>query len=361
MHHCNWGYVEGSRHKYYEDETIKDRVVHGNNVFTCTFVPLAKFDENGQIIGDIDYTRHDEFVKKYSLHGMILFQMTGGISGPGGRETEAYHKAYITWMKAWVQHLKDMGITYDRYAMYPVDEPGLSDGLVKMYLDYAKLTREADPQVLMYTDPVYRITEEELREMLPYVDIWCPNRNGFLLDLSAEKFAIIKNSGKQVWTYECDGNAKHLSPLGYYRGQSWLAWRHGLTGIGFWTYCTSPEDPWFKSSVSPDYLMTYQGESVVSTKRWEAVRDGVEDYSMLSVLRDKVAKVRADSAKQEAVKKADALLGERAFAIAKFCNNRDVAPTNTGMSGARKLADEQWAAIQQMRRDLCEAIRECSP
>lgn len=360
LHHCNWGYVEGSRHKYYEDETIKDRVAHGNNVFTCTFVPLAKFDEKGRIVGDIDYKQHDEFVKKYSPHGMILFQMTGGISGPGGRETEAYRKAYIAWMTAWVQHLKDMGITYDRYAMYPVDEPGLSDGLVKLYLDYAKLTREADSKVLMYTDPVYRITEEELREMLPYVDIWCPNRNGFLLDLSAEKFAIIKNSGKQVWTYECDGNAKHLSPLGYYRGQSWLVWRHGLTGIGFWTYCTSPEDPWFKSNVSPDYLMTYQGDSVVSTKRWEAVRDGVEDYSMLTVLRDKAAKARADSKKQEAIKKADALLGERAFAIAKFCNNRDVAPTNTGMPGARKQADEQRSAIQQVRREIAAALNELS-
>lgn len=358
LHHCNWGYVEGSRHKHYKAETLKDRAAHGNNVFTCTFVPLAKFDENGTLIGDIDYKDHDEFVKEYAPQGMILFQMTGGISGPTGRETEVYRKAYVAWMTAWVQHLKDMGISYDRYAMYPVDEPGLSDGLVTLYLDYAKLTRKADPKVQMYTDPVHRITEEELQRMVPYVDIWCPNRNGFLLDIGAEKFAIIKNSGSQVWTYECDGNAKHLSPLGYYRGQSWLAWRHGLTGIGFWTYCTSSEDPWFKSSVSPDYLMTYQGESVVSSKRWEAVRDGIEDYSMLTVLRGHVSKARGDSKKQDAVKKAETLLGDRAYAIATFCNNRDVTPTNSGMPGARRRADEQWAAIQQMRRDICAAITE---
>ena len=106
--------------------------------------------------------------------------------------------------------------------------------------------------------------------------------------------------------------------------------------------------------------MTYQGDSVVSTKRWEAVRDGVEDYSMLTVLRDKAAKARADSKKQEAIKKADALLGERAFAIAKFCNNRDVAPTNTGMPGARKQADEQRSAIQQVRREIAAALNELS-
>jgi hypothetical protein len=361
LRHCNWGYVESSRHKHYEDESLEDRVAHGNNVFTTGFVPLARFDEQGNLVGEIDYGRHDEFVKKYAPHGVILFQMTGGISGPSGRESDAYRKAYLTWMKAWVQHLKEMGISYDRYAMYPVDEPGLSDGLVELYLCYAKLTREADPQVQMYTDPVHRITEEELREMLPYVDIWCPNRIGFLLDAGAEKWEIIKNSGAQLWTYECEGNAKHQSPLGYYRGQSWLAWRHGLTGIGFWTYCTSSEDPWFKSSVSPDYLMTYQGESVVSTKRWEAVRDGIEDYSMLTVLRNALEQARADTSKLEAIKKAEALLGERAFAIAKFCNNRDTTPTKTGLPGVRTLADEQWTAIQQMRREVSEAIIQLAP
>jgi len=357
LRHCNWGYIHGSRHQHYEAQSLEDRIAHGNNVFVTSFVPQATFDAQGELAGAIDYGRHDEFVRRYAPHGLILFQMTGGLSGPVGRESEAYRRAYRTWMQAWVKHLADMGIAYDRYAMYPVDEPGLHDGLVALYLFYAKLTREADPKVWMYTDPVHRITKEELTEMLPYVDIWCPNRIGFLLDVGADKWEIIKNSGGQLWTYECEGNAKHQSPLGYYRGQSWLAWRHGLTGIGYWSYCTSSADPWFKPTNTQDYLMTYQGETVVASKRWEAVRDGIEDYGMLTVLRDALGKAKAAGAGSEAIGRAEALLGERAQAIARFCNKDDTTPGRNGLPGARRLADRQWAAIQQIRRDLADAMQ----
>jgi hypothetical protein len=300
-------------------------------------------------------------VKKYSLHGVILFHNTGGISGPGKPGSEVYRKAYLAWMRQWVRHLRDLGVDYDQYAMYPVDEPGLRDGLVDLYLQNAKLTREADPKVQMYTDPVMRITAEELTEMLPLVDIWCPNRIGFLLDVGADKLEIIKNSGAQLWTYECEGNAKHQSPLGYYRGQSWLAWRHGLTGIGFWSYCTSAADPWFKPTDTQDYLMTYQGDRVVSSKRWEAVRDGIEDYSMLSILRAEVEKAKADGQKPQDVGAAQALLGERAFAISQYCDKDSTTPGKTGLPGVRKRADHRWATIQATRREIAEAIVRLSP
>ena len=38
-----------------------------------------------------------------------------------------------------------------------------------------------------------------------------------------------------------------------------------------------------------DYLLIYQGNGVVSSKRWEAVRDGIEDYAMLQVLKHAVS------------------------------------------------------------------------
>ncbi len=357
LRHCNWGYVHGSRHKRYEDQSLQDRVAHGNNVFCSSFVPRVKVDEQGNFIGKIDYSKHDEFAEKYARHGIILFQMTGGITGPAGfHQSDGYRKAYLRWMREWVEHLQDMGISYDQYAMYPVDEPGLNEGLVERYLFYAKLTREADPQVQMYTDPVKRITKEELTEMLPYVDIWCPNRIGFLLDVGADKLAIMKSSNVQYWNYECEGNAKHQSPLGYYRGQSWLAWHHDLTGIGFWSYCTSRADPWFKPHDTQDYLMTYQGDGVVSSKRWEAVRDGIEDYSMLTVLRDVLKQAKAEGADQDLVDHAESLLESRASSIAGFCSMYETTPGKSGLPGARKQADAQWQAIQTLRREIAKVI-----
>ena len=262
------------------------------------------------------------------------------------------------YVRSWVAHLKALGYGYDKFAMYPIDEPGLNDGLVAAYLHNAKLTRTADPQVQMYTDPVARITEEELHEMTPYVDIWCPNRVGFMLDVGAEKMAIMQATGATMWNYECLGNAKHQSPLGYYRGQAWLAWHHNLTGIGFWSYCTSGADPWYRPQDTLDYLLTYQGDGVVASKRWEAVRDGVEDFAMLYALREAVASARKNGGNEKSITKAEALIAAKASEIGAFCGLDEFGtiPGKGGMPALRKLADVRFQEIQETREAIAVAL-----
>ena len=352
---CHWGYVHSSVLKDYPEAALADQVRNGTNVFVGTFYPRAQFNEQGELVGEIDFKDHDAYVKQHAPHGTILFcGYQGALQGPGGQESEAYVKAHIAWLRAWVAHLKELGVGYDGFALYPVDEPGLSDGLVELYLRMAKLAREADPNIRMYTDPVGRITEAELKEMLPYVDIWCPNRRGLILDkTNAAKLEIIKNSGATVWTYECDSNVKHQSPLGYYRAQAWLAWHHGLTGIGFWSYCTSQDDPWFLPTLRHDYLMVYPGNGVVSSKRWEAVRDGVEDYSMLATLRAVLNQPPANAAPED-LEAARTLLSTEADAVALFCgmDDDDTLPGSDGLPGVRRITDRRWEKIQAVRRKL---------
>jgi hypothetical protein len=364
LRHCNWGYVAGSRLKNHEPQAIADRVAHGNNVFVSTFLPRATYDEQGNLTGEIDYAAHDTFIGKYAPNGLILFQNYNPITTTAPLDSEAYKKAYVHYVREWVKHLATLGVGYDGFAMYPIDEPGLTDGLVKMYLHNAKLTREADPKILMYTDPVARITEEELREMSPYVDIWCPNRVGFLLNVGAEKLKIMQaDPGAILWNYECLGNAKHQSPLGYYRAQAWLAWHHNLTGIGFWSYCTSSADPWYRPLDTLDYLMIYQGDGPVASKRWEAVRDGVEDYTMLHALREATAAAKASGVAPEAVKEAETLLGEGASAIAQFCglDEYGTEPGKGGPAGERKLSDARFNAIQKTRQTIARLMPLLAP
>lgn len=358
LKHCNWGYVAGSRLKHHEAESIADRVAHGNNVFVSVHIPRATYDEAGNLTGVIDYAEHDEFVRKYAPNGMILFHNYNSISTSAPKDSEAYAKAYTHYVREWVKHLASLGVGYEDFAMYPIDEPGLSDGLVEAYLHNAKLTRAADPKVLMYTDPVARITEAEIREMLPYVDIWCPNRVGFLLDVGAEKLKIMRDSGAVLWNYECQGNAKHQSPLGYYRAQSWLAWHHDLTGIGFWSYCTSSADPWYRPQDTLDYLMTYQGDGVVTSKRWEAVRDGVEDFAMLYALRAAADRARTAGTHAVEIEGATALLDRQATVIARFCgiDPEGTEPGKGGMAAMRVLADRQWRALQDTRKEVAALL-----
>jgi len=358
---CHWGYVHRSILKDQPDAALVDQVRHGTNVFVATgqFAPQARFDKDGNIVGDIDYTQHDEYVRGHSPWGLILFcGYQGGLHGPAGRFTPVWEKAYKSWLNEWFNHLQQMGLKYEDYALYPVDEPGLYEGLVDNYVSWAKPVRQVNPHVQIYVDPVAGATMSDLQKMSDYVDIWCPNRVSFLLDKGAEKLAYIKSTNKTVWTYECQGSVKHRSPLGYYRSQAWLSWHHGLTGIGFWSYCTSDHDPWYVPVGGDEHLLIYQGKGVVTSKRWEAVRDGVEDYSMLVQLRDAVQKASNQPSKADTVRAARELLNKQVSVIASYCGLDEVGfpPGSKPMAIVRQEEDTRWRRIIQIRREIARLL-----
>jgi hypothetical protein len=350
---CHWGYVARSVLKDQPEAALKDQIDHGTNVFVDLYSPIATFDKQGNIVGEIDYKAHDDYVRRHARHGIMLI-IGWHISGPAKPFTPIWTKAAVAYIRAWVKHLAGMGVGYDGFAFYPVDEPGLRDGLVDLYINYAKVTRQADPKILMYTDPVAGAGMDDLKRMAPYVDIWCPNRRGYLMGFGAEKLAFIKSTGKTVWTYECEGDAKHQSPLGYYRGQAWLVWQHGLTGIGFWNYCVGPE-PWYEKG---EYTMIYEGEGVVPSKRWEAVRDGIEDYSMLVALRASADAAEAAGRAGDTVKAARKVLSVGAASVGAFCGNDEdgTLPGVEGARGARIVADHRWQVIQATRQEIARLL-----
>jgi hypothetical protein len=346
---CHWGYVQNSVLRDQPEAALADQIAHGTNVFVGLFYPKAEYDANGDLVGEIDYAAHDAYVREHTPHGMILFfNYMHALRGPKDASEEAQRKAHITWLRAWVAHLAELGVEYEDFALYPIDEPGLRDGvLIEAFIKYGKLAREADPKLLVYQDPVRDASLEDLKRMAPYTDIWCPNRGSYFHgEPGTTKLAFLKSTGNPVWTYECQNNAKHQTPLGYYRGQAWLAWQQGLTGIGFWNYCIG-KDAWAEKS---EYPMIYRGAGVVTSKRWEAVRDGIEDYALLLALRRASESVDA-SLREEAAQ----ILGERADGIAAFCGmDEEGLPAETtpdvgGLPAERRKADAQWQLVQDTR------------
>lgn len=356
---CHWGYVHSSVLKDQPEAALKDQVAHGTNVFVGLFQPQAKYNEAGELVGEIDFTAHDAYVRRHAPHGLILFcGYQGGLRGPGSTDSPAYEKAHVAWLRAWVKHLAEMGVSYDGFALYPVDEIGLHPGLLEIYRRYAKLAHEADPNILVYTDPTSGNTMEQLESVAPYTDIWCPNRSAFMIGNNEEQLAFMKSTGRTVWTYECYAHVKYLPPLGYYRGQAWLAWHHGLSGIGFWSYCTSRNDPWFAPRAENEYLLIYPGEGVVSSKRWEAIRDGVEDFSMLTALRQAADAAASRGEKPDAVREARVLLDRKASEIAEYClpEEASAVPGPDGVAVFRPQADRRWRQMQTVRQELARLL-----
>jgi len=164
------------------------------------------------------------------------------------------------------------------------------------------------------------------------------------------------STGKPVWMYACEGSYKLQSPLGYFRGQAWQAWRHGLSGVGWWSWCATA-DTW-----APDagYTTVYQGDGVIPSKRWEAIRDGIEDYGMLTALKRAADAAAAADRRPNAVQAARRLFAEDAAAIADFCAGDEYAtiPGIDGLRGVRPVSDLRWRSIQAVRREMAALLGE---
>ena len=355
---CHWGYVESSMLKDQPEAALADQVRHGSSVFTGSKAPKAKFDAQGNLAGSLDFTEHDDWVDQYGKYGMLLFQgFDTSLTGPAAAFTPEWNKAAVAYLRKWVEHLKARGMNYSDWAIYTVDEPGLREGLVDLHINLGKVIREADPKVLIYTDPVGDASLDDLKAMAPYTDIWCPARIGIVNKPDQGKLDFIKSTGKTVFLYDCQGNVKHRSPLGYYRGQAWLAWMHGFKSLGFWTYCTSALDPWFNNG-EPDYLMIYQGDGVVPSRRWHAVRDGIEDHAMLTLLSAAADKAAGEGRVAKVVTEARGLLDVDAREIARFCGLDDdgEVPGVGGLSEQRRVEDRRWQKISVVREDLARLL-----
>lgn len=221
-------------------------------------------------------------------------------------ESDEYFNGFRTAIHELASHLKSKGFDYDKWAFYPIDEPWNTGFTAIPHLKrFCEMVKRADPKARNYTDPAGLVRVEYLEEFKDLIDIWQPEMN--LLKRDPELVRWFKENADDFWAYEATDPGKDLLPLGYYRANGWLAWMFGLEGAGFWVY--KANDIWWPIQ-SGDWSVVYQtDDQVVPSRRWEASRDGVEDYRALYVLAGEIerARTRGDDAEADA---AQALIDE---------------------------------------------------
>ncbi len=116
----------------------------------------------------------------------------------------------------------------------------------------------------------------------------------------ATKRLFSQAHGTQWWTYANPPlyMPSKASPYHYYRLPVWRTWREGMTGFSIWTF---KGGRWNNTGKGPNWGMVYQSDTddcppqvsrqelVVPSKRWEACREGVEDYVYLHMLRSAIS------------------------------------------------------------------------
>ncbi len=283
------------------DQQLADMLDHGITVDYGPHLPALQLNAEGAPASPADWSKFDAALDRLPPWFQMLFPAPPSVKWPEGVAPEKgsalEEQGFAVAVRELARHLAEKGVGYDRWALYPFDEPWLTGFTVIPELRrFCERVRAADPRVRLYADPAGLVRVEHLEPFKDLIDIWQPEIN--ILRRDPELVAWFQKNARVFWGYEATDPGKNLDPLAYYRVYAWQAWHFGLDGAGFW--CYKYHDAWWPLETT-DWSVVYQtGNQVVPSRRWEACRDGQEDYRLLHLLRGEIGKAREDGRTEKA-------------------------------------------------------------
>ncbi len=279
-----WSYLTSNAIRHIPEYAVADLFAHHVNVFVLdeTQVPWPRFGP-APTRWTVDYASFDTFVRLHRGAKKMLFYLEFNsekrrtFDGRHAFMSGPWKTLFRDWLDHWVRHATALGLTREEFAFYPVDEP--KDAAEAEYLlATARLIKEIDPRLQVYTT-VGALGFIDLIRAARVIDIFQIADS----ELGGTKAALLKRLNRMIWSYS--GSGKDADPLRAYRAQAWRAFQHGAKGIGFWAYAdvgksgTAWDD---LDGTRPDPAVIYEAATgLASSKRWEAWREGVEDYELL--------------------------------------------------------------------------------
>ena len=207
----------------------------------------------------------------------------------------ATREGYRVFLSALKEHLEDKG-WIDRFRIHITDEP--HGHQLDPYRIIAGYVREFAPE--------FRIMEAlDVRDDFAFFekncDVWVPQLGRF--DKSLDRMLERLSAGKEVWFYTClfpNGSYPNRFvdyPLTKTRVLHWINFKWGFTGYLHWGFnqwrggdpFKDLEPPHGTSVLPPgDAWIVYPGDrQLLDSMRHEAMRDGVEDFELLTLLAKK--------------------------------------------------------------------------
>lgn len=187
------------------------------------------------------------------------------------------------WIVSMRERFAKNGYDPGRILFYPVDEPQNSEHVEKI-LNFSAVLKKVDSKIRTYTtiDRIGRLSKFDFYSLAQACDVLQIEEN----DLLSAEARYLKSLGRELWVYGVSGE-KTASPMQGYRLMAWRAFRGGATGIGFWAYADTGREGTAWNDIDgtrPDYSVIYEGNNtIISSKRWEAWREGCEDYALLGL------------------------------------------------------------------------------
>ena len=266
---------------------------------------------------EIDYANFEQWIELWEgSRYYAVFLNVGNTFGPrrAAMGTEEFRETVSLWAKLWGQHIRSMGLHPSQFLLLLVDEPKSQDEM-DLIIAWAQAIKAGEKDFVIWEDPALEPWSLD-PGLFEVSDTLCPNLNHYYRagEYCVEFYEEQRQKGKTLWFYQCAGPARLLDPYYYHRLLQWHAWVRGAVGVGFWAYGSAGgASSWneYLATGSTSYTPLYIDQNSVTTgKHWEAIREGVEDYEYLKILKDLLDQLEASGKSGPIIEEAKTLLQE---------------------------------------------------
>jgi hypothetical protein len=302
LHLGGWDETDGDNPRYAVNDTNRELLIeHLRQRYvdspwsTPNVMTFGKYDDAGKMIEPPDTHNFETWIKRWpdARRFCVFNNVKNDIPGVK-RDEPLFEMKVKQWIDFWVAFLRDRGIEPRQLALLLVDEPSQPER-AEIIPPWARAIRAAQPDVVLWEDPTYVNLADIDYEMFASVDVLCPNRPQLLkagqplIDVYLDQ----KAKGKQLELYSCSGPARLLDPYSYHRLQAWHCFELGAVATHFWAFADAGggRDSWNEYlSTRHSYTPLFVGpDSVTAGRHMEAVRESVQDYEYMVMLRDAIA------------------------------------------------------------------------
>jgi hypothetical protein len=268
-----WAYLNTVMLRSDIPNVIKDLKEHHTNtiVIPPSVLPSITTTDFTNFVSYISNLKDIKNIILYTDYSSLIFRkglQTGQFLSPD------WKNKFVNWYNHIEQLIADNGLSGSKVFLYPYDE--VSEGNIADFKRLILWAKKTIPTVKFYATFNTKIAIDSL---LPLIDI------AQILPSLASKLPL---HNCEVWIYTGNTPSRAQSPYKFYRLMAWSAFINNYKGIGFWNY--ADERNGYKLNLvsnipnfNGSYSVIYNGPKgeIISSRRWEAFKLGIEDYSIL--------------------------------------------------------------------------------
>jgi hypothetical protein len=319
LHLGGWDYTDGGKQLDVTPANREAVVGHLRSRFvdspwaTAPTISIGKYDDTGRMTQTPDTWRFNDWLRRWPDAGQYCIYVGAGNSFDRFPvSTPAFGAAVAEWIRFWARHAASRGLRPEQLVLLLVDEPSKpeQDAVI---LVWARAIRAAGTGVRIFEDPLHIDPSKEAdASMLEACDVLCLHRPRFFDKPTYRAYYTTrKPAGSELAFYSCTGPVRLLDPYAYHRLQAWACWKYGAKGSYFWSFGDSGGASSWNEYASKQFAYVpffLAPDGVTPGKHMEAIREGVEDYEYLVMLRDRIAEAEQRGAAGPALGRAKEVL-----------------------------------------------------